>query len=94
MNYAVIMGGGKGTRFWPVSTNKRPKQFLTLSGSRSMLRQTVDRLRPFVRSNNIYIIGNQRHYTITSRELKNIPKKNIIAEPVGRNTAPCLGLAS
>ena len=94
MIYAVVMGGGKGTRFWPESTNKKPKQFLPMCGEKSMIRQTVDRLKSIINANRILIIGNKRHYNLTRKELKDIPRKNIISEPIGRNTAPCLGLAS
>ncbi len=94
MIYAVIMGGGRGTRFWPESTAERPKQFLSLYGKKSMLRQTVDRIKKVISPKNILIVGNKSHYKLTCSELKDIPKNNIISEPMGRSTAPCLGLAS
>lgn len=91
---AIIMGGGSGTRFWPKSTCKKPKQFLTLCGNKSMLRTTVDRLLPLIHHEDIYFIGNKSHYALVRKELFDIPASNIISEPVGRNTAPCLGLAA
>jgi mannose-1-phosphate guanylyltransferase len=93
MMYAVIMGGGHGTRFWPKSTRSVPKQFLSIIGSSSMLKQTAERLNPLIPSKNIVFIGNKNHYSIAKKELSFLPEKNIISEPIGRNTAPCLGLA-
>ena len=94
MMYAVVMGGGQGTRFWPKSTAKKPKQFLVLDGKKSMLRTTVDRLSPLILKENIWFIGNKAHQSLVRSVLKDVPFRNIISEPVGRNTAPCLGLAS
>jgi len=94
MMYAVVMGGGKGTRFWPKSTQSKPKQFLRIAGDSSMLQQTVARLKPVIPSKNILFIGNKSHLKLAHKDLKSLPLKNIISEPVGRNTAPCLGLAS
>ena len=94
MIYAVIMCGGKGTRFWPRSIRKKPKQFHSIVGDKSMLRQTVNRLMPLIGKKNIIIIGNKDQECLVKKELPDIPKNNIISEPVGRNTAACLGLAS
>jgi len=94
MNYAVIMGGGKGTRFWPKSTQKKPKQFLAFQGAESLLHRTVKRLKPLIPARRIYLIGSKQYHQRTCKELFDIPHSNIIAEPVGKNTAPCLGLAS
>lgn len=93
MLYAVIMAGGKGARFWPQSRERRPKQFLSMGGTVSMLRQTVNRLLPIIPPERIYVIGNKKYQQLTINELPNIPRQNIIAEPVGRNTAACLALA-
>jgi len=94
MMHAIIMGGGQGTRFWPKSTSKKPKQFLALDGKDSMLRTTVDRLTPLIPKKNIFFIGNKNHLSLVSSVLSDLPSENIISEPIGRNTAPCLGLAS
>ena len=88
------MGGGKGTRFWPESTIDRPKQFMMTDGKKTMLRMTVDRLKPFIKPDRIFVVGNKRNYNLTCKELPDVPRSNIIAEPIGKNTAPCLGLAS
>lgn len=93
MMYAVIMGGGQGTRFWPKSTRTKPKQFLSIIGSSSMLTQTAERLRPLISADNTLFIGNADHRKLAQQELADLPAHNIISEPVGRNTAPCLGLA-
>lgn len=92
--YAVIMAGGQGTRFWPRSRRKRPKQLLDIVGSESMIRQTVDRLAPFIDSNDVYVVTGREHLDELTGHIPDIPKENILAEPVGRNTAPCIGLAA
>ncbi|MBC8313131.1 MAG: mannose-1-phosphate guanylyltransferase [Candidatus Cloacimonetes bacterium] len=91
---ALIMAGGIGTRFWPLSTRKNPKQFLNILGNRSMIQQTVDRISPKISSENIYVVTNQEQIKLVEKHLPELPKKNIIAEPFGRNTAACIGLAS
>lgn len=91
---AVIMAGGQGTRFWPRSRRKRPKQLLDIVGSESMIRQTVDRLIPFVSHRDIYVVTGKEHLEELTGHLPDIPEENIMAEPVGRNTAPCIGLAA
>ena len=92
--YAVIMAGGQGTRFWPRSRRKRPKQLLDIVGSESMIRQTVDRLLPFVNPEDIYVVTGMEHVEELVGHIPDVPSENIIAEPVGRNTAPCIGLAA
>ncbi|MDP6380715.1 MAG: mannose-1-phosphate guanylyltransferase [Phycisphaerae bacterium] len=95
MLHAVIMAGGKGTRFWPLSRQKRPKQFLNLVGAKSMLAQTLERIQPLVARDGICVstshqlLGEARKIAGSS-----VPRKNWILEPVGRNTAPCLALAA
>ena len=92
--YVVIMAGGAGTRFWPWSREEHPKQFLPILTDRSMIQQTVDRLRPFVSSENIFIVTARSQVAQIQREVPQVPKRNLLVEPVGRNTAPCICLAA
>lgn len=92
--YAVIMAGGVGSRFWPMSRKKFPKQFLKLFGDRSMIQQTVDRIRPFVPDERVLIITNEAYIPIIQEQLPDIPRENIFGEPIAKNTAPCVGLAA
>ena len=92
--YVVIMAGGGGTRFWPWSRERHPKQFLPILSDRSMIRETVDRLRSFVSSENIFIVTSRSQAAHVRREAPQIPPRNLLVEPAGRNTAPCLCLAS
>lgn len=88
------MAGGVGTRFWPLSTEKKPKQFLHILGKRSMIQQTVDRILPIVSYEHIYVVTNKNQVELVKEHLSELPEENIIAEPVGRNTAPCIGLSA
>ena len=90
----VIMAGGIGTRFWPLSTKETPKQFLHILGQRSMIQQTVDRILPLVDHKNIYIVTNESQTELVKEHLPELPEENIIAEPMGRNTAACIGLSA
>ena len=92
--YAVIMAGGGGTRFWPWSREKRPKQILPILSDRSMIWETVERIRLFVPPEKIYIVTARSQVADLRREIPQIPIRNLVAEPVGRNTAPCLCLAA
>ena len=92
--YAVVMAGGKGERFWPQSRANHPKQLLRLIGNLTLLEQTVERLRPLVPAENILVITNQDYLAPMRSLLSNIPSENIIGEPVGRDTAPCVALAA
>lgn len=92
--HAVIMAGGIGSRFWPLSRANLPKQFLPLLGERSMLEVTVDRLRPLVPAERTWVVTGTLHAKRCRRLLPGLPKHNVIAEPMGRNTAACLGLAA
>lgn len=92
--FAVIMAGGQGTRFWPRSRRKRPKQLLDIVGPESMIKQTVDRLAPLVKPEDIYIVTGMEHVTELIGHIGHVPSENVMAEPVGRNTAPCIGLAA
>ncbi len=92
--YAVIMAGGVGSRFWPRSKKKLPKQLLQIFGDRTMIQSTVDRLTGLIDKENIYVITNQLQRDEVLKQLEGIPSENIIDEPFGRNTAACIGLAS
>ena len=91
---AVIMAGGRGERFWPKSQCSLPKQLLPIAGARTMLQETVDRIRPLVAEKNIYIATGESLLKKVKSQLPSLPEKNIISEPVGRNTAACIGLAA
>ncbi|MBD3674926.1 MAG: mannose-1-phosphate guanylyltransferase [Planctomycetaceae bacterium] len=94
MLHAVVMSGGSGTRFWPRSRKSRPKQLLALAGKKSMIRETVDRVRPWIAEEQTWVVTNKRQSSATAEELPEIPKTQILVEPQGRNTAPCIGLAA
>lgn len=93
MKWAVIMAGGSGTRFWPESRRKLPKQFLKLIGSSTLLEQTFQRLRGIVPPSRILVFTSREKAAMTARWLK-IPRGQVIGEPVGRNTAPCAAWAA
>ncbi len=92
--YAVIMAGGKGTRFWPRSRERMPKHLLDIEGEKSLLRQTVDRIRPLVLPERTIVVTGRSHAEEVLRDLPDIPEANILIEPEGRNTAACIGLAA
>lgn len=93
--YAVIMAGGSGTRFWPASRAGRPKQFLPLGGSdESLLQATVNRVQALVGIDHVIIVAAERHASQVESQLPDLPRENVLYEPVGRNTAPCLAWAS
>jgi len=96
MVYAVILAGGTGTRFWPFSRELEPKQLMRLFGSRSLLQGTVARIKNLVPANNIYIVTNKKYFFELKKQVENfnIPFKNIILEPEGKNTAPAIGLCA
>lgn len=93
MASAVIMAGGKGERLWPLSRRHRPKQFLQFLG-KSLLAHTAFRVLPLVGEERIYVVTQSDHVSSVLRELPFLPPENIILEPVGKNTAPCIGLAA
>ncbi|MFQ6614223.1 MAG: mannose-1-phosphate guanylyltransferase, partial [Fidelibacterota bacterium] len=92
--YAVIMAGGSGTRFWPYSRISRPKQLLSILGETNMLQMTVDRLRKINLINDIFIVTRQDLAETIENEIDGIRPENIIIEPEGKNTAPCIGLSA
>jgi mannose-1-phosphate guanylyltransferase len=92
--YPVILAGGRGTRFWPLSRKRMAKQLLPLNSEKSMIQETVERLLPLAKAKQFWIITNEDLRGAIVRQLKKLNKKQIIAEPVGRNTAPAIGLAA
>ena len=92
--YPVILAGGRGTRFWPLSRKRRAKQLLALDGKQTMIQQTVARLAPMAAPSRFWIITNDDLRPAILRQLPKLHAKQIIAEPVGRNTAPAIGLAA
>lgn len=91
---AVIMAGGIGTRFWPLSRKKNPKQYLKIVSEKSMIQMTVERLLSKIAMNDIYVVTSSDQAELVQRELPHLPLKNIIIEPFGRNTAPCIALSA
>ena len=92
--YPVILAGGRGTRFWPLSRKKRAKQLLALDGKQTMIQQTVARLLPASRGKQFWIITNDDLRPEILRQLPKLAKDQVLAEPMGRNTAPAIGLAA
>jgi len=92
--FVIIMAGGRGERFWPVSREKTPKQLIRLLGDRSFLQQAVDRVRPIVPDQNIFIITNASQAREVRRQLPELPRANVIAEPVGRDTCAAVALGA
>lgn len=91
---ALIMAGGKGERFWPISTDEKPKQFLNLLGKDTMIQMTVNRLNKFIPMERIFVVTAEKYADLVREQLPRIPKENVILEPVGRNTAPCIALSA
>lgn len=88
--YCIIMAGGIGSRFWPMSTQKYPKQFQDILGTgRTMIQQTYDRIQEVVPNDNIFVITNTEYIDLCSQQLSNLPKENIVGEPMMKNTAAC-----
>lgn len=94
MLHAVIMAGGSGTRFWPESRRQLPKQFLRFSGDQTLIQEASGRCAPAIPPARTWVVTNASHAAETSRQLPEIPTSQILLEPCGRNTAPCIGLAA
>jgi mannose-1-phosphate guanylyltransferase len=92
--YAVVMAGGRGTRFWPLSRLHTPKQLLKIRSKKSLIRETVDRVLPLFGPKNTLVVTVADHYESIRKELSMLPKANFLIEPQGNNTAPCIGLAA
>ena len=94
-NYLVIMAGGVGSRFWPVSKVSKPKQFLDFFGTgKTLIQQTYDRFSGIITNENIFVVTNKEHVDLVKEQLPQLNPQNIIAEPMRRNTAPCILYAS
>jgi mannose-1-phosphate guanylyltransferase len=91
---AVILAGGRGTRFWPRSRTRTPKQLLNIIGVETMLQQTAARLSPLLRPANIWIVTNEDQAAEVRKQLPRVTKSHVLAEPMGRNTAAAIGLAA
>lgn len=92
---ALIMAGGRGERFWPRSRKNLPKQFLSLTDDgKTMIQLTVERILPLVDLEDIYIATNRDYKALVQEQLPGLPEENILCEPVGKNTAPCIGLGA
>lgn len=92
--YVIIMAGGRGERFWPVSREKTPKQLIKLIGNRSFLQQAVDRVLPVVPLRNIFIITNSAQADAVRKQLPRLPRENVVAEPIGRDTCAAVTLGA
>jgi mannose-1-phosphate guanylyltransferase len=93
--FAVVMAGGSGTRFWPASRAARPKQFLRLAGTReSLLQATVRRASEIVSLARVLVVTGERHAALAIEQLPDLPQENLLLEPTGRNTAPCIAWAA
>lgn len=91
---ALIMAGGKGTRFWPLSTEEKPKQFLNLIGNETMIQMTVNRVKPIIPIERIFVCTGEMYVDLVKEQLPELPDRNIIVEPEGRNTTPCIALSA
>lgn len=94
MLHAVIMAGGSGTRFWPASRRQLPKQFLKFAGDQTLIQEAASRCAPAIADANVWIVTNASHADETARQLPTVSRQQILLEPCGRNTAPCIGLAA
>ncbi len=94
MHYAVIMAGGIGSRFWPQSRKARPKQFLNVFGPATLLQSTMARLQGLVPPERCFVVTHERYVAQTHEQLPFLPRQNILAEPISRNTAPCIAYAA
>ena len=94
-NHLVIMAGGVGSRFWPMSTAEKPKQFIDVLGvGKTLLQLTVERFNKLVSPENIWVVTNQKYVDIVREQLPEMPAGNILCEPCRRNTAPCIAYVS
>lgn len=94
MIYSVIMAGGAGTRFWPLSRSEKPKQFLKLFSDKTLIQETVDRLEGFVQSDHIMVVTNEQYSGIVRSQVPDLLPGRLIGEPFARNTAPCIATAA
>ena len=94
MIYGVIMAGGSGTRFWPYSRKDRPKQLLNITGKKTMIRDTVERISPLIPFDRIMVVTGAAHAEEIRRQIPELDHEVVLAEPQGRNTAPCIAWAA
>src|SRR6267378_7397421 len=92
--HAVILAGGRGTRFWPRSRTRTPKQLLNIIGTDTMLQQTVARLRPLIPPDRIWTVTNSEQAAAVRKQLPAAARKHVLSEPIGRNTAAAIALAA
>lgn len=92
--YGVILAGGTGERFWPLSRRENPKQFLSLFGQRTMLQLTMDKLEGLLTAENVFVVTDKAYRDLVAAQLPELPPENIICEPCGRDTAAAVGLAA
>lgn len=90
----LVMAGGTGSRLWPRSRRTKPKQFLPLLSDRTMLQETIDRVRPLVEPDRVFVVTGDDYASLVEDQLGDVPRSNIIREPSGRGTAPAIGLAA
>src|ERR1035437_1410409 len=93
-HYGLILAGGRGTRFWPKSRKRNAKQVLSVAGERTLIQATVDRLAPVIAPERIWVLTNDLLRDVIVKQLPEVPKRQILAEPAPRNTAPAIGLAA
>jgi mannose-1-phosphate guanylyltransferase len=92
--HAIILAGGRGTRFWPRSRTRSPKQLLNIVGQKAMLEQTYERLAPLFSPSHIWVVTNKEQVDAVRRQLRQLPARQALIEPFGRNTAAAIGLAA
>jgi mannose-1-phosphate guanylyltransferase len=92
--HAIILAGGRGTRFWPRSRTSTPKQLINIVGEKTMLAQTVERLRPLIPAARVWVVTNAEQAAAVRKQLPGVAASRVLAEPVGRNTAAAIGLAA
>ena len=93
--YCIIMAGGSGTRFWPLSRTDSPKQFLEILGTgKTFIRSTYERFAKFILPENIIVVTTARYRDRILQEVPELPEENLLMEPYGRNTAPCIAYAT
>jgi mannose-1-phosphate guanylyltransferase len=91
MDFCLIMAGGKGTRFWPLSRARKPKQLLSIVSEKTLLEETIDRIKPLIPLERVILVTTKEQAAGIRRVLPKLPRKNILVEPLGRNTAACIG---
>ncbi|NQU87211.1 MAG: mannose-1-phosphate guanylyltransferase [Mariniphaga sp.] len=92
--FCLIMAGGSGTRFWPWSRTVKPKQFFKIFNDESLIQSTISRFSTFISTENIYIVSNKSQSAVLEGQTSMLYRENLIYEPVGKNTLPCIGLAA